>query len=224
MLRGKFTFDQAEHIYRVGDWIVPGITEVLKVSGDMDERFIPDEARNRGSAIHQITEDLDLGLYSVTEIAESPYLGWVEAYVNFYEAVRPEYDHIETPVINRELGFATAVDRAGALNDAQFVMNIKTGVKMRAHSIQLAAEVLALDGKRSDRKRFTLYIKKTKKWDLIEHANEGDFSQFEEALHEWREECHNPTIHGPRKLLQPLQKQLLSAPSSRRVRPSRRKK
>jgi hypothetical protein len=212
-LRGRFSFSSDDHTYRVGRWLVPGITEILRAAGFINDRYYGSASRNRGSVAHAITEGLDVGTVDVDRI-DGPLRGWVLAYTAFVRACRPDHALVEAAVVNRRLGFATHVDRAGRLLGHLALWNIKTGPADSWHGVQRAAEVLALDGRRTNRKRYTLYIRNTGTFSLEEHRNDADFDAFEDALYQWRLGCHNPARHGPLSLLSPL------AAASLRAKPS----
>ena len=153
-LRGRFTFAPDQHIYRVGRYQVPGTTEIMRVAGRVDERYYTLTGRTRGQVIHELSEGLDLGLLDLTKLNRKV-RGWVLAYAAFVEQMHPRHDLIEAAVVQRGYGFATMVDRAGYLL-GRAVWNIKTGPMHPSHAIQRAAEKLALDGRWSARRRFTL--------------------------------------------------------------------
>lgn len=206
MLRGRPSFLVQEHRYLIGAHEVPGLGEIMKAGGELDDRWFNLSGRNRGGGVHELTHLLDLGLVKLEDI-ESDLRGWVIAYAAFVRQHRPRYDLVEEPVFNRGLGFATVIDRAGALPDeGPMVLNIKTGGRIDWHGVQRAGEVLAWRGALApDVARFTLYIRKTGTFDLWRHPTPRmDHDTFLRCLHEWRQLCHDPRRHGPLSCLRDI--------------------
>jgi len=200
-LPGKFRFDSRLHQYWLehGErrYYLPGTTEILKTANRFDDKWIPHEARERGSLVHQLTEDHDLGLVDLNTV-EGPLRPWCLAYLKFLAEERPRYDRIELGAFHRKLGFATIIDRVGACRGrGPMVMNIKTGAPAHANELQSAAEILAYDKRRSNRKRAILQLKSNGDYRLKWNENFADFDEFLECLKTWRKECHDPARNGP---------------------------
>ena len=210
MLRGKFRFTDDPHQYFVCGkhyrYVVPGTTDILAAAGYYPgRRFMTRAGRARGSVIHELTAALDLGLVNLAQLERMTISGYLRAYVMFLEERQPRFDpeHTEGAAINRRLGFATHVDRAGVLR-GPMVLNIKTGARSSADPVQAALEVLALDGRWSTRHRYTLYLRKSSSYKLVEHINDGDEGRALEGLSRWRHNEHNEKTHGKLRLLDPL--------------------
>jgi|ETNvirnome_2_130_1030620.scaffolds.fasta_scaffold09962_2 hypothetical protein len=209
MLRGRFAFDPESHVYSLYGkryrYIVPGTTEILRAAGYYATAFYTREGRERGSAIHRLSAALDLGLVDVDKLMRLSISGYLRAFVRFKEENTHRFDAewIEGAVVNRRLGFATHVDRAGALG-GPMVLNLKTGSPSPADPVQSALELLALDGRWSPRRRYTLYLGANGRYKLVEHVNAGDERSALEALGIWRRNEHQESRHGRLALLDPV--------------------
>jgi hypothetical protein len=220
VLPGKPVFRESEHTYHIGEWEVPGTGDIMKVGGELEDRWYNLSGRTRGQVIHHLTYQLDLGLVRLEDV-ETQYQSWILAYGEFKLKHRPRYKLLEQPVFNEHLGFATVLDRAGiGMLDKKgkringwFELNIKTGAPEDWHGVQRAGEVIAWRKKPDFHiRRYTLYLKKTGKFAIEEHPYEGDYDIFTDCLIKWRRECHDPKRHGPLSLLKPLRsKKRLSA-------------
>lgn len=137
---------------------VPSVTSILdaypkgpeyyawlkKVGEDADT--IRDEAGRRGSKVHQLAEQYDLGV-EVSLIDESEGLGVTMAewamftrYVEFCERFPHENELIEANVISSELGYAGTLDRIISLNGVRILLDIKTSNAIYdSYWLQLAA-------------------------------------------------------------------------------------
>jgi hypothetical protein len=56
------TFDPVLHEYRDGDLIIQSVTQILKRAGHIDDRWYSEEARERGSAVHELCERFNKGI------------------------------------------------------------------------------------------------------------------------------------------------------------------
>ena len=202
MLDGPCSFIASTHTYRIGPWEVPGITTVLRAAGHNESTWIPDSARERGHVIHEAIEALEVG-HLEFETWDSPYRGWLAGFLRYKRERRPRHDAVELGAFERAYGFATHVDLVGAL-DGPMAMNVKSGAYMESHGIQTAGEVIALDGRRSNRRRYGLYLKPNGRYELEEFTDPADFDQFFDALQQWRDGCHREEKHGPLSLLKPV--------------------
>mgnify|MGYP001608532845 CR=1 FL=1 len=215
-LKGRFSFDATAHLYRIGQYQVPGTSAVLEAAGYLAGlRRASGASRWRGEQVHALAAAVDMGTLAsepevrrwlATHSGPAPLAGWLAGYRAFMAGSRPRYTLIETPVVDRRRGFATVVDRAGWLFGAPMVLNLKSGAKDSAHAVQRALEVLALDGRRSRRRRFTLYLRPSGRFRLEEHINDGDFDAAEEALILWRQHAHDPARHYPLRLVRPFRR------------------
>ncbi len=202
-LRGKFRYDADTHVYTVGPHRVPGISTVLKIGGAVTDKWFTQAGKNRGSDVHKVTHWLDLELISIEEV-EGLARQWCIGWEAFKKEHKPRIRMREQPVVNKHLGFATILDVAGYLK-GPMTLNIKTGAPADWHGIQRAGEVLAWKGERNlNVRRYTLYLRKTGKFTLVEHIYESDFDEFERCLKDWREQCHQKRLHGSLSLLKPL--------------------
>lgn len=117
----------------------------LKENGkDADE--IRDEAGRRGSVVHKLTEDYDLGLevnlvnhngsidYKLSEWA------MFERYVEFRKRFDFKIINVELNIIDKNLGYAGTLDRIIEMNGEKILIDIKTSNAIYpSYWLQLAA-------------------------------------------------------------------------------------
>lgn len=216
MISGEVGFVGASHTYTIGGWVVPGITAIMKGAGKYDERWIPRSARDRGSLVHRLTEEHDLGFRDLGDYY-GPVRGWCLAYLEYLRMERPRVTVIEQCFYHRRLGFATTIDRAG-YRRGPMVQNLKSGPADHMHEIQSAGELLAIDGWWTARRRETVYLRENGTYEIEQHDNDADRDEFLDALHDWRTACHSPKRNIPLRLLSNLS----PARRSQFVSPSRR--
>ena len=119
--------------------------EWLKKVGDQADE-IRDEAGDKGSTVHQLTEAYDLGA-EVCMMSENGHplykqIEWsmFERYVNFMERFQPQILDTELHIVSPELGFGGTLDRRLLLTEAfgehagkKVIMDIKTSNSLHNH-------------------------------------------------------------------------------------------
>lgn len=137
------SFKAEQHVYRdaSGD-VLPSITQMLKAAGLVDDRWFSEESSVRGTAVHQLTADWDLGAITDLESVVSPYKGWLCAHVRGLELVRPEFEHIEQVFGHPTFRFAGRPDRIGTVNGRPALVEIKSGAYDPVCGVQLALQAI----------------------------------------------------------------------------------
>jgi hypothetical protein len=122
-----------------------GFYEWLKNAGkDADE--IRDEAGRKGSAVHELTERYDNG-EEVTLLDENGFIGYklsewamFEKYVEFRSNHKTNIIHNELNVVSDKYKMGGTIDRVMTINDAVYLVDIKTSNAVHPHYwLQLAA-------------------------------------------------------------------------------------
>jgi hypothetical protein len=141
-------FDRDQHIYSLGDRILPSVTEILKGAGVVNDRWWTEAGRWRGSQVHAACwyddqDDLD-------ESSLDPVLrGYVDAYRKFRSDTGFEPTAIETPIYSDLLGYAGTPDRIGRLQGGRPCLpDIKSGASSKVTRYQTVAYVACLPSPR----------------------------------------------------------------------------
>ena len=204
-----FSFDAADHVYRIGDVRVPSITQLLKLSGHVDDRYYTEESRQRGTAVHELTKDFDLGALTLPSL-DSLHRGYVLGYIAACEALKPEWDQIEEPDVHPTFRFGGRPDRLGTVMGRLTIGEIKTGGKPQlaeivytdedgvevrrrpfsnAHEVQTAAQAILVSwrwGLAPERwQRLCIYLRATGKFSVERHDNPRDFDEAYRILKEY---------------------------------------
>lgn len=178
----QIAFDEQKHEYTVDGERMPSVTELVdiitaKQYGEVNEITMK-MAAERGSAVHEATQDLDLGF----EVSVSPeFFPYVDAYMQFLIDYGPDWDGIEEIVYNPKYGYCGTVDRWGRLDGKAAVLDIKTTSSPNrqnymAVACQTCLYAWAMSGAYPGEaiKRYALYLKKDGKYRLI------DLNEWEE--------------------------------------------
>jgi|TARA_R110000824_G_scaffold66800_1_gene173110 hypothetical protein len=171
---------ETEHAWKT-DW---SVTRVLQLKWPMP-KFIPPEALERGSRVHEISEAIDGG----REVEpEEDILGWVSAYQSFIKDFSPRYELVEHIVERPALNCHGVIDRVGAglnPNGSRFVLDIKTGAKKQADAVQLAAYAMLYDPDYYEQlERYGLYIRRDGSYKLVPYTHDYDYVTWLELLKE----------------------------------------
>lgn len=176
-----FRFDHRAHEYVdiATGYVYPSITQVMKQAGIVDDRWFTDESRERGSAVHRLCTDYDLGALTDLAGCTSPYKAWLQAHAAAMAILRPEHLHVEEPFVNETLGIGGRPDRIWRLYGAVTTSEIKSGPPSKAHPIQtalqnlVAAPEIGLPAEAI--RRGALYVQGNGKFTYQTHTDRRDF-------------------------------------------------
>jgi hypothetical protein len=116
----------------------PSFYDWLKKVGE-DADTIRDEAGNRGSTVHNLTERFDAGeevcLISENGTINYKLMEWAmfERYVEFRRRFRVNIIHSELQLISDNLGFAGTLDRVIEFDGRMLIIDIKTSNSLYDH-------------------------------------------------------------------------------------------
>lgn len=187
-----FRFDATAHEYLSIDTgeVYPHITGMLEQCGLVDRRWYTAASCERGSCVHRLTTDYDLGAIAREDLptVNSIYKGWLAAHVKAMDIIRPAWQHIEEPMVSAQYRFGGRPDRVGRVYGAIAVVEIKSGAPEPAHAIQLALQALlvAPDLKLPPESipRYALYLKNTGRFKLETFPNtRKDFAEAKRVIH-----------------------------------------
>ena len=123
---------------------LPRVTHILQEVGIIDTMWYNKEGADRGTDIHLLTEMIDEGLMSYTDIIGNNYEGWLTAYYQFKTDNRIEIKEIEHTVkYGGNYPYQGHLDRVMLINGEMYIVDIKTGQVVNWNGIQLAAYGMA---------------------------------------------------------------------------------
>ena len=131
-------FDKDDHAYYTEQGRLPSVTQILQGVGLIDTTWFTTEAMERGTLIHNITEQIDKG--SPETPIDICYQGYIDAYKKFKADTKLKFEHIEQELAHPLLNYAGTPDRAFPLVD----IKTTTSKSYRADVLQLAAYWLLL--------------------------------------------------------------------------------
>lgn len=189
--------DGHEYRDRIGR-IVVGVGEILRDVGIIEYAGIPEHviqrAANRGIAVHQACEDLDLGRPDWW--SDDPELGFrVKAWADFKRDTGFSIELSEHVVYSKRWDYAGTIDRAGMIRLpggvwVPVVLDIKATWSLNPWTkIQLAGYAEALEGlKYTQVRRLIVHLKPKGGYEVVDCKDEEDRDVFLGALRvsRWR--------------------------------------
>ncbi len=163
---------------------LPHVTEILKAAGLVSTDFIPEQARDLGSAVHLATQYLDEGDLDVDSLDPRVALR-VASYQKFLDEVKPEILGIEMSIVNSIYHYCGTLDRVIKLQDGRVgILDIKGVCASDWHGLQLSAyqcaspPMILVDGLAY---RWNLYLRDDG-YKLVERTRRDDWPAFVAAL------------------------------------------
>ena len=134
-----FTFDEENHVYRLGGNQLPSVTQIIRDLG-LTPNFPAGPYRVRGRAVHKACELYDQGVLDQFELAPA-----IMGYVNAWIAVSKEFgwvwdaQGIEYRLYDPIKMVAGTIDRVGMWGGKPLILDIKSGSAGREAALQTAA-------------------------------------------------------------------------------------
>jgi hypothetical protein len=178
------TFDKENHLYRLNDIPMAGVSSILKRAGLIDLSGIPKEALERagqfGSAVHVACELYDKGTLdmSTVDISLIPYL---EAWIKFTKTMQVQILKIEQPVYSKRYWYAGTLDRIATIQGKLSIIDIKSSATIYpSMKIQLAAYKVAYDEMNAEKikERIIVQLLKTGEFKIEPCKDESDMNTF----------------------------------------------
>lgn len=183
-----FRFDEGQHAYTLAETgeVRPHITGMLEKTGWIDDTWYTEESCVRGTAVHRLTADYDLGVLDPDYT--SGYKGWVDAYVEAIGLVRATIVSVEEPLMHPVYRYGGRIDRVVLIAGVKGIIEIKTGGKEKSHQIQTALQAILLSpfvnlppwaiARRS------IYVKENGKYKCPPHEDRRDFDEAHRIIKE----------------------------------------
>ncbi len=194
-----FRFDAAEHEYTaVGTGeVLPHITQMLLRCGWIDEAWYTDDATERGRAVHALTGIADLQGDIDLSTLDPRFRPYVRGYLEAMRSLPHTWTAVEVPLVHPHYRFGGRPDRVGRVIQLRTVLEVKSGVKTRAHQVQTALQAILVAGQDALTQpdawqRLALYLKPTGKYALERHDDRRDLDEARRIIRV----CCSPQMEG----------------------------
>lgn len=163
------------------------VTSVIQSAGLVDSSHFSEYAATRGTYLHLATHYYDAGELDESSL-DPVILPFLNGYKKFLQETGFVVEESEKRIFSTELGVTGQLDKLGKFPDGRkAIIDLKTGVFIPAHEVQLAAYHLLL----GDRKflKFGLYLTKEGNYKLIQMLSKDARDVFLAALkvYAWKE-------------------------------------
>ena len=189
-----FRFEKSTHTYVALDTgeVLPSITQILETAGTIDTRWFTQASRDRGTAVHNWTMDIDFDVLPSLDSVEDELRPYLSAYQMFKSIERPVMLAIEVPAVHSVFRFGGRIDRQVRMRKRSGVLEIKTGGVQRSHMLQTALQAMLMSEETGipaeTLGRWTVYLRKLGKdstrgrFSLEEHRDPADFAEARQIL------------------------------------------
>jgi len=136
-MSSTLTFDEVEHKYRVGEKILPSVTQLMGEYGITNSDFYDLQGSVRGTHVHTATEYFDEGDLEI-EALDSILKPFMYGYEKFCNESNIVWEHSELRMYHDLDWYAGTLDRTGHRGPKRILLDIKTGGMPNWVHIQLA--------------------------------------------------------------------------------------
>jgi len=140
-------FDSELHQYTDSETgvIIPSVTQILTESGIINNKFYTTEARDRGSAVHELCERYIKGIRYDAEGRFLASLEYVNAFALWCQDKKPYAIKTECRINHAINGkrYCGTFDLLAVIAGKRTLIDIKTGAKAKWHVLQNAAYSMA---------------------------------------------------------------------------------
>lgn len=147
MKQSDLTFEPSTHTFRLGDRVIPSITQILQAQGLINTDYFTLEGRERGRLVHLACQFYDEGCLDWKTV-DPRIVGYVRAWEKFRRESHFNPDASEVPLYSETLLFAGIPDRWTRLYEKRQIVEIKTGVIAPWVALQTAAQDLLINDSR----------------------------------------------------------------------------
>jgi hypothetical protein len=182
----EFTYDDGAHAYaRLDGRPIPHITGMLERAGEIDDRWYTEESSARGTHVHKLTADFDLGALEPAR-CQSRFKGYLLGHVAAVGILRPEFKQIEEPMAHPTYHFAGRPDRIALIYMLLSILELKSGGKEKSHQIQTALQAILAAARygipAEAIPRYCLYLQDNGRYKLERHDKQKDFVRAYEII------------------------------------------
>jgi len=146
-LSRSLEFDEVAHSYIVNGVSIPSVTEIVSpitYSKYSVPNAVVDQAAYRGTIVHQMCADYDLGIIDDDYEVETELALYLAAWMQFCKDYQPEWEYVEAKMA--DMNFAGTVDRIGIIDGKRTIVDIKTVANMdRAAKVAVCAQIYGYD-------------------------------------------------------------------------------
>lgn len=175
----EILFDSYKHEYFVDGIKIPSVSEILKTTGIVDDKFFNEKSASYGKFIHSMLEHYDNSELDEDYLKEKDF-NILTQYKKFLSDFQIDIIEVEKKIFNKEYFYAGTYDRLAVSQKTghMFLIDIKTGSVAKSHAIQLAAYAMCIN---FPVVRIGLYLTESS-YKVRKFEDEGDKHIFKSAI------------------------------------------
>ena len=190
ILQPELTFDEPTHIYRVKDTVVPSVSQVLKAGGGgADYSSVPPEVLKRaadiGTAVHKVVE-MHYAMNLTMDVDDPSVEAYLPGFYDFVDDNIFEWEWSELLMYHPLYWYAGTVDLVGKVEGELSIIDVKTTNKIHKKAVELQtaaySELYRFVSGQEPYRRYILWLKRHKTYDLVECNDPFAFSKFHRML------------------------------------------
>jgi hypothetical protein len=181
-------FLEEPHVYELDGEELPSVSEITRFISRENYSEVPqyvlDNAADRGTRVHKLTEALDKYGEAEADEIELPYL---QAYLEFRKKHKVQWEKIEWSTYNKERLYGATIDRYGIVDGEKAIVDLKTTSTLHTVSVtaQLTLYKMACESQGMGvEKLYVLQLKKDGKATFKEIAPDPKLAESCLYLHE----------------------------------------
>lgn len=133
-------FLEEPHVYELDGEELPSVSEITRFISRENYSEVPqyilDNAADRGTRVHRLTEALDKYGEAEADEIELPYL---QAYLGFRKKHKVQWEKIEWSTYNKERLYGATIDRYGIVDGEKAIVDLKTTSTL--HTVSVTAQL-----------------------------------------------------------------------------------
>ena len=172
--------DEESHTYWYNDRRIPGISELLRYWGFLDDTYYNEESREVGRGVHAIIHDYELGGAAGHEFKDPKVLKRFDEYLRFRDDKDFRVIAVEKIFADPAGRYACKIDLLGHFGEQSMLslIEIKCGVELPWHRLQTAGQRRCVKMPTWDivapMRRFALYLSDKRPYNLKEHVDRSE--------------------------------------------------
>lgn len=137
----ELTFDEGPHVYRLNGVEIPSVTTLMKPFSQNEYARIDaktlERAANRGTSVHFAIENwIKFGI----DDSEPEYRGYMDAFLDWYDTVKPEIVGSEVRVYHKLFRYAGTIDILAKIGGDLTLIDTKTTSRVIEKSCRVQTE------------------------------------------------------------------------------------
>lgn len=168
--------DEESHTYWLNGCRIPGISELLRYWGFVDETYYNEDAREVGRGVHAGIHDIEMGGAAAHEFVNPKITHRIDEYLRFKSDKDFRVIAVEKILADPAGRYACRIDLLGTFGESHglSLIELKCGAQEGWHKLQTAGQKRCIEHVESTLRRFALYLPFPGRYNLKEHGDRAE--------------------------------------------------